>query len=456
MCCCEVKPGKSWVQSHLNVGFLVGVLLVLVTCLVVSQQVAISGPNVVITEALLITDKQLIKAPGETEKVVCDTEDRFSDSCEIDGDVRTNGTALSVVIVPTTWSERREWRIRPFSCKTMSSIKKVTVTQLQDRAAAPPCTVTHSIPAVLFSLGGTTGNYWHDFSDVLVPLFIASRRYDGEVQLLISNIQPWWVGIYKALLQRLSRYDVVDLDSDAQVRCFRHITVGLRMHKVFSIVPERVPGGRLSMADFTRFQRETYALPRDAPVSLTQEPDKKPRLLLIQRGHSRRFVNEQEIARAAEAAGLEAVAMELRREAMTVDEQARVVNSFDVLLGVHGAGLTNAVFLPPGAVLIQVAPYGMEFIARVEFGEPATDMGLRYHDYNVTAEESTLLEMLGPDHPVIRDPDSVHRSRWDKVAEFYLRQDVRIDVARFAPTLAQALDHLRLQQGQGTHLPGVI
>jgi hypothetical protein len=75
-----------------------------------------------------------------------------------------------------------------------------------------------------------------------------------------------------------------------------------------------------------------------------------------------------------------------------VDELARNVNSLDALLGVHGAGLTNAVFLPAGAVVIQVVPYGnLERTARIDFGKPVADMGLAY---SVTAEESMLLDML--------------------------------------------------------------
>jgi hypothetical protein len=391
--------------------------------------------------------------------VVYNTKGSYSETCEVDGDVRINSTALSVTLVPASSSERREWRIWPYSRKNMPDIKMVTVTQLEDKSSAPPCTVTYNIPAVLFALGGLTGNFWHDFGDVLVPLFIASRRYDGEVQFLISNMKPWWPAAYKTILQRLSKYDAVDLDGDGDgdahvVRCFPHVTVGIHMHNGLSIVPEWAPGppgGRgLTMADFTRFMREVYALPRDAPASLVrEEPGKQsppPRLLLIHREHSRRFMNEREILQAAEAAGFEAVALDLRRD-VTVDAQARVVNSFDVLLGVHGAGLTNSVFLPPGAVLVQVVPYGkMDVIATLEFGLPAKEMGLKYLDYVVSAEESTLLEMLGPEHPAIKDPDSIHRSGWDKMTEFYLNmQDVRIDVARFAPVLTQAFDHLRQQ-----------
>jgi hypothetical protein len=372
-----------------------------------------------------------------------------SDTCEVDGDVRTNGTALSVTLVPATQSsERREWMIRPYS-RRFASLRKVAVTQLQDPVAAPPCTVTHDTPAVLFAIGGYAGNYWHDYADILVPLFVASRRYGGEVMFLISNIQfkPRWLVKYKAFLQGLSEYDYVDMDADEQVRCFPHVTVGLRLDKEFSIVPELVPGGRrLGMPDFTQFLRDTYALPRDTASSPTRDPGRKPRLMLIHRSHYRRILNEPEVARAAEAAGFEVAVVELRGDTPEA-EQARAVNSFDVVVGLHGAGLTNAVFLPPGGVVVQVVPYGkMEHIARAEFAGPVADMGLRYLDYSVSAEESSLMETLGPEHPAVKDPDSVHRSGWTQVFELYLaKQNVRINVTRFATTLEQALNHLRQQ-----------
>ncbi|GJN05995.1 hypothetical protein PR202_ga23678 [Eleusine coracana subsp. coracana] len=95
--------------------------------------------------------------------------------------------------------------------------------------------------AVLFALGGLMGNIFHDYADVLVPLFVASRRYAGEVQFLVANLgeRPAWPGKYGTLLRGLSKYDVVDLDAaDAHVRCFRRLTVGLHMRKEFTFVPE--------------------------------------------------------------------------------------------------------------------------------------------------------------------------------------------------------------------------
>ncbi|XP_048537219.1 beta-1,2-xylosyltransferase XYXT1-like [Triticum urartu] len=470
----------SCAPVRVNAGFAAGVLFALLVCFILQQEVAISGLSVATTAAVAqwITLKQLsrdpaamqlIKAPGESEtlvasdvqrtpdiqliqgsdngKVVCNMEGRsrdWSETCEVDGDVRTNGTALSVTLVPASRSsERREWMISPYA-RGGQSLRSVTVTQLQDRSAAPPCTVTHTMPAVLFGIGGYVGNYWHDYTDILVPLFVASRRYHGEVTFLVSNIQhlPRWLVKYRALLHGLSKYEVVDMDRDAYVRCFPRVTVGLHLDKELTIVPELVPGAPLTMADFTRFVRETYALPREAP---TREPGKKPRLLLIHRGDFRRFLNEQEILQAAEAAGFEAALSEPRVNGSET-EQARLVNSFDVVLGMHGAGLTNAVHLPPGGVLIQVVPYGkMEYLARAEFSEGATDMGLKYLDYSISAEESSLMETLGPEHPAIKDPESIHRSGWENMFKLYLKQNARINTTRFAPTLVQAFDHLRQQ-----------
>uniref|UniRef100_A0A0A9AF68 Uncharacterized protein n=1 Tax=Arundo donax TaxID=35708 RepID=A0A0A9AF68_ARUDO len=115
------------------------------------------------------------------------------------------------------------------------------------------------------------------------------------------------------------------------------------------------------------------------------------------------------------------------------------------MLGVHGAGLTNCVFLPTGAVLVQIVPYGrLEDIARTDFGDPARDMGLRYIEYGVAAEESSLMDVFGKNHPIIKDPVAVHMSGWGNVAEWYLgKQDVRINIERFKPVLKQAMEHLQ-------------
>jgi hypothetical protein len=166
-------------------------------------------------------------------------------------------------------------------------------------------------------------------------------------------------------------------------------------------------------------------------------------MMILERTNSRRFLNLPEVVAAAEAAGFDVTVAGSQRA--SYDAFAREVNSFDAMVGVHGAGLTNCVYLPTGAVLLQVVPYGkLDDIARVDFGDPARDMGLRYLEYAVTAEESSLMDVFGKDHPIIRDPVAVHLSGWGNVAEWYLgKQDVRIDIHRFGTVLKQAMQHLQ-------------
>ena len=111
------------------------------------------------------------------------------------------------------------------------------------------------------------------------------------------------------------------------------------------------------------------------------------------------------------------------------------------------AGLTNCVYLPTGAVLLQIVPFGrLEDIARTDFGGPARDMGLRYIDYSVAADESSLMDVFGKDHPLIKDPVAVHMmSGWGNLAEWWYlgKPDVRINVDRLRPVLKQAMEYLQ-------------
>lgn len=401
----------------------------------------ISGGDGVATES----------APAK--KPACDIQGPWaSDVCDIDGDVRIHGSAGTVLIAPSIESggnpNPQEWRVRPYSRKHQGGIKEVTVRELASSADAPACDVRSPVPAMVLAMGGLTGNYWHDFSDIMIPLYLQAARFEGEVQLVVENIQPWYVGKYRAILRRLSRHDIVDMDRDDRVRCFPGAVVGIRMHKEFSIDPAREPLGH-SMPEFTAFLRETYSLPRAAPARLAgadgeEDERARPRMMVISRRHPRKLVNLDAVVALARRVGFEVVIGDPPFN-VDVGEFAKEVNAVDVLVGVHGAGLTNSLFLPTGAVFIQINPYGkMEHIGEVDFGIPAVDMGLKYIAYSAGVEETTLVDTLGRDHPAVKDPESIHRSGWGKVAEYYLgKQDVRLDLQRFEPVLRKAMQLLR-------------
>jgi hypothetical protein len=70
-------------------------------------------------------------------------------------------------------------------------------------------------------------------------------------------------------------------------------------------------------------------------------------------------------------------------------------------------------------------------------------MGLRHVRYSVGPDESTLLEKYGRNHAVVREPEAVRSSGWEKVGEVYMtEQDVVLNVTRFGPSLLKAIEFI--------------
>ncbi|XLR17955.1 hypothetical protein HN51_064681 [Arachis hypogaea] len=204
----------------------------------------------------------------------------------------------------TILTENSSWTIRPYARK--------------DDAEAT------SIPAVIFSTSGYIGKHFHEFTDIIIPLFLTSRQFNGQVKFVVSEMRPWWISKYQAILSKLSNYEVLNIDKVDQVHCFTGVNVGLK--------------------------RE------EGEDENNKNKKQQPRLLILSRRRTRSFTNTAEIAKMARSMGFEAIVMEAGG---SMSSFANVVNSCDVLLGVHGAGLTNIVFLPENAVLIQVVWFRM-------------------------------------------------------------------------------------------------
>ncbi|RWW09768.1 hypothetical protein BHE74_00024211 [Ensete ventricosum] len=398
-------------------------------------------------EGKQLKNEPITESTIDGSRVVCDFTSDRSDTCWMDGDIRVPGRSSTIMLAPPPTdqipTENTTWKIKPYTRKwesTMEFIKELTVTTATDPQQAPRCTVNHSVPAVFFSTGGFVGNYFHDFTDVIVPLFMTVRRFDGEVQFVVTDLNNRFFDKYQPILRRLSHYPAIDMDTDDRVHCFPHAQVGLMSHKELGIDASRSPN-RISMNDFREFLRTCFSLERRSSTGIDQQARIKPRLLLILRKGSRSFVNEREVIGMVEGLGFELIAAG-PEETKNLSSFAQTVNSVDVLIGVHGAGLTNMVFLPTNATLIQIIPCcNLKVGCRYIFADPAPDMGIRYVEYVIAEEESSLIEQYPRDHAVFSDPLSILKQQgfypfWDI---FLNQQKVKIDVRRFRSVLSQVL-----------------
>ncbi|CAD6336698.1 unnamed protein product [Miscanthus lutarioriparius] len=370
-----------------------------------NQQNHILATNVAKDGSLRNSD--VAEPPTSRSKLTCNWSHRHLDTCRMEGDLRIHGKAGTVyVLSSSTFNPNNSTTtIRPYTRKweqgTMERIREVTIRSTAPEPYSfvipPKCTVRHDVPTVVFSTGGCGKNFFHAMTDLIVPLYITAREYNGHVQLLVTDYQPEWVAKFRPILAALSIYPVIDFDADTAVRCFPSAHVGLESHRILGINPALSRNG-YTMMGFRDFLRDVFSLRRAWATPVV-------------------------------AAGPEDV-----RDMAKI---AAVVNSCDVMVGVHGAGLTNMVFLPHNGTIVQIIPWGnLKYPCRFDFGNPVPDMGLHYVEYEVNAEETTLKYKYPRDHPVFTDPVSIERT--GKLWETFLEgQNVTLDIDRFREAMQQ-------------------
>ncbi|KAI4319218.1 hypothetical protein MLD38_032845 [Melastoma candidum] len=384
---------------------------------------------------------------------LCNVTGSRSDFCEVPTAVVIHPNRSTVFVPsPGVGSSvevgNNSWRIRPYARKgdpwAMSGVREWYVTRSIGQGGVPLCTRNHSVPAVMFSVGGFSGNHFHSFSDIILPLFLTSRKFKGEVQFVVTNYRYWWTVKFRKMLEKLSKYPIIDIDSNRDVHCYPSAIIGLKRHpkQQLSLDPSEPP--HYTTNEFREFLRSAYSLKRRVAAKLSDgnSGGRRPRLLILSRKRSRSFTNIGGIQRLAKRTGFDPVVAEAD---MDVARFAEIMNSCDAVMGVHGAGLTNVLFLPDNGVLIQVVPYGgVEWVSRTYFGTPAGAMGIKYLEYGISLQESTLLDQFSGDDVVIRDPIGFHKHNWEVFKSVYLdKQNVKLDVRRFRPTMQRAFQLLQ-------------
>lgn len=328
--------------------------------------------------------------------------------------------------------------IKPYARKDdQNAMDRVSPVQILHGNMRPPvCQFTHNVPGLVFSFGGFTENIFHDFNEVIIPLFITSRHFGSRVQFVITDYRARWVRKFIRVLKELSKYDIIDADADETVHCFPSAVVGLRYHDNLALNNTQIPGG-YTIANFRQFLRDSFNL----KLKTILKP-KKPKLLLLSRQKSRKILNEDEMVKMMEQLGFQ-VQIALPSEMSKLGQFAQIVNSCDMMVGAHGAGLTNEIFLPNGAVVVQIVPLGLEWGSEHYYARPAVDMGLNYLDYKIQPNESSLYQLYGPNDPIISDPAAIWAKGYRAVKDVYLdQQDFRINISRFKDTLVEALELL--------------
>lgn len=156
----------------------------------------------------------------------------------------------------------------------------------------------------------------------------------------------------------------------------------------------------------TEFLRNTFI-----PNSGIERPS--GRRLYISRGDAayRRTLNEQEVIKFLHHRGFEVFQM----EGLSVQEQAAVMASCEVVVAPHGGGMSNIVFCSPGTKIIEI--FSPELVATY-FWKLSNELNLDYY------------YLLGKGPPATLSPD--YPQSWDA------RSDIEVDIGMLERTLKLA------------------
>ncbi|KAL0362854.1 UNVERIFIED_CONTAM: Xylan glycosyltransferase MUCI21 [Sesamum calycinum] len=352
-------------------------------------------------------DQEKLKATG----FACNSE-VYSIHCVSNRPVRVDTRAMTVTIASN--QSIRETVIRPYARQEDEVLlERVTpVKILQGNTTLPVCQYNHEIPAVIFSSSGFVGNVFHEINEILIPLFITTRLFKSRVAFILEDYSPSFLRKYGKALSGLTSYEIINPSANQSVHCFPGAVVGLKFHGHLALNSSDIPGG-LSMREFRKFLRESMNL-KYSHVSQI----KTPTVMLLSRRSTRRILNEDELVAMMEELG------------------------FRCIRGSSRAGLTNELFLPDGAVMVQVDLIGLEWAAATYYGNPARAMGVHYLRYKIEPEESSLLKVFGRrDHTYITDPRALPVQAGKEV---YLNgQNARINITRFRETMVEAMSLVR-------------
>ncbi|KAA8532944.1 hypothetical protein F0562_032939 [Nyssa sinensis] len=378
-----------------------------------------------------------------TSPINCDRSHHNYDICSINGPTVLDPTVSTFYVTGPTNSTTLVEKVRPYPRKsenlTMARIKEITVTS---GPPSPPCKVQHNVPALVFSAGGYTGNFFHEFNDGFIPLFVtvSSILPDQDFILVISKSRDWWVSKYGDLLRSFSKHPIINLDNDTATHCFPSASLGLISHGLMTIDPKLIPNPK-SILHFHALLTKTFS--RNHHPSMAIPPKTRPRLVLVSRsgGVGRVILNQNEVEKVAEEMGFEVKAFEPNSHT-PLHKGFELIHSSHAMVGVHGAALTHSLFLRPGSVFLQVVPLGSEWVSEACFGKPAKDMGLEYMEYKIGVEESSLVEKYEKDDMVLKDPMALQKKGWsNEIMNIYLReQNVKLDLVRFREFLKRAYE----------------
>ncbi|OQE88319.1 hypothetical protein PENNAL_c0017G00871 [Penicillium nalgiovense] len=276
---------------------------------------------------------------------------------------------------------------------------------------------------ILVKREGAT-NYWHSLMEIYsmtlsidvlqitpestdsTPLYIAERDAPNTQVVIVDNHPD---GPYFDMWSLFTKKPILRFDDLPENTTFENL-----------IVPLAGAGNTLWQGDWEVNSCEKSKLLNtfaNRALTLYGFNNTKPRqskkitLTFINRVSKRKLANQKQYLERLQQEFPLVNVQSIDFAAISYKDQLKIIQESDILAGVHGAGLTHGIFLPPGSAMVEILPPGLNHKG---FRNVAS---LRGHDYFSTHAS---------------DPPSTHGGDWHS-------EDVYLEVQRFMDVMNVAI-----------------
>jgi hypothetical protein len=268
-----------------------------------------------------------------------------------------------------------------------------------------------------------------------------ARELEEEPQVVL-----WDPTIRKPVAGKIPSTAVMETESEAISKGMR---VGpLRMAEL--IKKQNIPATNIEgqpitptthASDILSMVHSTYPSAIISLLGLTHVYPNRPLVTLISRRNKRVILNEPELVRILRSMHVDVVVASL--ETMPLYEQVLLFRRTSVLVGMHGSGLINSIFMHPGTALVQLMPYKVASGGSF-FQFPAEERGVHYFEWMNPNKDKSVFHwhFLGDDYATRRDDILSQGSGCcgqNIYFSFWINQDTWVDEAAFTSIISKAL-----------------
>lgn len=240
----------------------------------------------------------------------------------------------------------------------------------------------------------------HVIHDDILPLYHTLRQFsfskdlsfDWRLVLMEGQEAGEHLNLYKLLSSDapLLKRDIV---ISKRLTCFQHSLVGVSKFTTWYQYGFKVPQGPLPRISVTGSHIRQFTTFISEQLNVSKPPDfsGSTYMVLYSRRHNRLILNEVDVALAL-AAKFNTQVMQISMETHSFKEQVELISHACALIGMHGSALILAMFLPPGAAVVELFPYGINPDHYTPFHTLAglPGIGLSYAAWRNTIEHNSV------------------------------------------------------------------